>query len=100
MNKQELIKQCRYYKGEDKCPYAYADPRFTAWRIERIWVGAFDRDSYVDSCIDDYVRRGMGSYRMTDSVPLSLKAVLMNRFFHYADREVIDDFKAFYEKLY
>lgn len=101
-NDNNLLQFCIYYKGQKECPYEVTDPRYTAWRIERIWIRSYDDDKsdYVQNCITDYIRHGLDRYRMTDGVPLALKAVLMNRYFQYADREVIDDFKAFYEKLY
>lgn len=100
MKRSELIKQCRYYKGEKDCPYNDKDPRYTAWGIERIWVDTFNREDYTSYCIEDYIRHGMSSYRTADGIPLSLKATLMNRYFYYADREMLDDFKVFYESLY
>ena len=41
MEKQELLKFCRYYKGENNCPYT--DGRSTWWVIERYGVEAGDK---------------------------------------------------------
>lgn len=34
---QDLIKQCRYYRGEDKCPYDDGDMSWF-WDMERVFV--------------------------------------------------------------
>lgn len=39
MSKQELIKQCRYYKGEDKCPFEDGDMSWF-WDMERVYVSS------------------------------------------------------------
>ena len=36
MTREELIKQCRYYKGEEECPFDRAMSDY--WGIERIFV--------------------------------------------------------------
>lgn len=96
-----MIQLCRYYKGEDKCPYKDSDPRYTAWRIEYLWVSDYDSGAeHVQNCIEDYVSMGLSEYRMTDGVPVALKAFLMNRYFQYLEYEDVNAFKKFYEELY
>lgn len=101
MAKNDMMKFCRYYNGEKTCPYKDTDPRYTAWRVEMLWLNDYDVGAEQTSyCIDDYVRRGLSDYRMSDGVPVALKAFLMNRYFQYAEREDVNDFKKFYELLY
>jgi len=50
--KQELLNHCKWYKGEEKCPYGYA-PFEEAWKnafwgIERQYV------NFGDSWLNDY----------------------------------------------
>lgn len=37
MNREELIKQCRYYKGEKQCPFNDNHMEWF-WDMERVWV--------------------------------------------------------------
>lgn len=37
MTKDELIKQCRYYKGQAKCPFSHSDIAWF-WDMERVYV--------------------------------------------------------------
>ena len=38
MKKEDLIAQCRYYRGEDECPYN-EEKLHWFWDMERVWVG-------------------------------------------------------------
>ena len=101
MDRKTLLQYCRYYKGGKVSPFEKTDYRFTAWRIEALYVHAMVNDlQIIEDCISDYIIKGMTDFSKTDDVPLSLKAFLMNRYFQYAEREDIDEFKAFYKKAY
>lgn len=101
MNRNELVNLCRYYKGEQESPFAFADPRFTAWRIEALWVvAATNQAEMLNFCVEDYIRHGLAGFQDKDGVPISLKAFLMNRLFQYAEREDVEDFKQFYLNHY
>lgn len=57
MTKHELIKQCRYYKGEDECPFGVDDGRSVWWKIERYGVGAGDKtDRGLSPTMISYIR--------------------------------------------
>ena len=43
MTREELIKQCRYYKGEEECPFPAEDGRNRWWSIEAYGVNAGDK---------------------------------------------------------
>lgn len=53
IKKEELIKQCRYYGGENECPYKDDDRLRWFWDMERVWVshgGVFEGEkSYYES---------------------------------------------------
>ncbi len=38
MTRKELIGYCRYYKGEEKCPYERFSNKETFWEIESMYV--------------------------------------------------------------
>lgn len=48
MTREELIKNCRYYKGESICPFHADDGRSVWWRIEMNGVDAQDK---TDLCL-------------------------------------------------
>lgn len=72
MTKEELIKQCRYYKGEEKCPFDGELGDY--WGIEEIFVnskGALNED-------DASYYKAVGG-RTYSGIPLPLLIV----FFHF-----------------
>lgn len=99
MKREEVIKHCKYYKGEKECPYTETEG--VLWGCEK---------SYVDMCsegatdllymyVSEYMSVGLGTYRSTDNIPVSLKALLYNRYSNWnmADQE---EFKTWYNKYY
>lgn len=101
MNKKDLIQFCKYYKGDDKSPFKETDARFTAWRIESLWVDAMLSNSeQLNRSLNEYLMHGLKDFCKTDDIPISLKAFLMNRYFQYAEREDVNEFKKFYNQLY
>lgn len=101
MNKSDAIKFCRYYHGEGDCPFRNGE-RATLWKIERAWVErmASGKTEIIEDAINEYIRCGLGEFQMRDNVPISLKAVLFNRFCKYNERIDIDGFKNFYLRYY
>lgn len=80
MEKEDLIKSCLYYKGEEENPYTGDNAVF--WNYERVWV----RDSltkegreHLDKFVQMYSRVGL-KFEHNDSTPNSLKALLFNRY--------------------
>ena len=73
--REELIKQCRYYKGEEESPYEGVDQdKDMIWFYESHWV----MSGASEDMVSDYHRLHI----VTDniSIPTSLKALLFNRF--------------------
>lgn len=95
--REELIRQCRYYKGEEECPIGVPH---CLWTYECHWVNASHAASaFLDNYVQEYISYGLASFSTADHVPLSLKAVLYNRFSHWLGCRT-DDFKKWYNKEY
>ena len=88
MTKEAAIKQCRYYKGQKRCP---ANTPSLFWNYERIWVGwtlvAEDDKSegamMLKSMLKQYKDAHLENFQEDDGVPITLKALLFNRFDHW-----------------
>lgn len=97
MKKEELLKQCRYYNGHES-NNLFAD-------YERIWINRIlENPHHFDGYIEEYKFFGLGDFNLTDGVPISLKALLFNRFYHWSGGYGIDNdrdsFKDWYNRQY
>lgn len=101
MTREELIKQCRYYKGEEDCPFDGKDQnKAMFWSYEEKWVQYTLSDkNYLNRCLDEYKRNGLMSFKSDDGVPATLKAILFNRYSYWYEGDSIG-FKNFYTKYY
>lgn len=84
--REELIKQCRYYKGEEENPFEGNENSQNAkmfWEYERGWVFSTLRGDTFEIIIDDYKWHGLDGFRADDGIPMSLKALLFNRYVHW-----------------
>lgn len=107
MRTSELLKSCRFYRGETINPYEGADSnRALMWSLEQMWVKRAERGlSPADSeTLKDYEAFGLKSFSADDGVPLSFKAFLFNRFMHWQGGNGMkndrDAFKQFYLRYY
>lgn len=107
MNKNPLLKSCRFYRGEPSNPYDGKDQnKAMLWSYEQMWVQRAERGlSPADSdTLEDYDAYGLKSFSADDGVPVSLKAFLFNRFMHwqggYGRETDLDAFKKFYLHRY
>lgn len=99
MEKQDLLQFCKYYKGEEESPYQGTENAL--WGIEKTWV-AFSLNAekgfdYLSKCLNEYLSCGLRDFEQFDDTPVSLKAVLFNRFEQWDEG---GDFKEFYRKYY
>lgn len=103
MNKDELLKFCRYYKGEKTQPYTGGTLKGIIWLLESWWVADTLETNEAGEIVDRaaetlgrYINDGLGSFEDTDDVPVSLKAYMYA--VHLKDNELpqIEDFKKFY----
>lgn len=78
--RDDLIKQCRYYHGEEDNPFDGKDQnKSMLWFYESCWVRdsekieeAEDMGVYSDM-IGEYIGVGLLDFQNADGVPLSLK---------------------------
>lgn len=97
----ELLKFCRYYKGE-KDPPRGVDRDL--WLYEKKWAEAISaEDPIIDTMIEEYTIVDLGSFNDMDGVPLTLKALLFNRYCHWnsgSPFDCVDGFKEYYRTQY
>ena len=83
MDRDTAIKKCRYYGGEEECPEALKE--FPAgeflWFYEMKWVQFLLQGEVLDWDVQEYNAYGMADFSLEDGVPVSLKALLFNRFY-------------------
>ena len=132
MDRNDFIKQCRYYKGEKENPFdkklsmyevdkshllppecmcteysgtdqkeidTLKDKR-SFWEYERCWVdfSLSDKD-YLSHIVVEYKEKGLSEYKKNDGTPISLKAILFNRYRYWHDdysKNVIEDYKEWF----
>ena len=97
MTREDLIKQCRYYKGESESPWEGVDQDKDAlWFYESCWT----RTGEDPDMLSEYHHAGLP----TDSfdIPISLQALLFNRFArgYQSPQEAAKDFTAFLSRYY
>lgn len=98
MKKEDLLKYCRYYKGEKSPP---KEIKSTFWNYEKKWIELSDEDNiHLDEMITIYVSKGLGRFEHDDNVPLTLKALLFNRYSHWNVNPNVNEFKQWYKTEY
>lgn len=105
MTEEELIHFCHYYKGEKENPYNGKDQnKAMLWEYEQGWI--FDTvrgsDKMFASMIDEYASVGLAMFNIHDNTPVSLKALLFNRYARgcWSMADAVEPFKEFYNKYY
>ena len=105
MKKNHLLNYCHFYKGEESSPFKDQN-KSMLWFYERSWVA--DSESATadfnpfDNNISDYIRIGLGDFQPSDGVPLTLKALLFNRYAKGSQSlaDAVEPFKKFYLEHY
>ena len=107
MTRNELIKQCRYYKGEEECPFDGVDQdKSLFWSYEQIWVERY-RGQYEDEQMSQANYLTLPSVvtalknKELNAIPLSLQILLLNRYMHWLGgyQSLEDDVKSFVDWL-
>lgn len=105
--KRRLILQCRYYNGEDEpldddnLPEEY----LTFWNFEKCWVNFnLENAPQIESLNCDTEEFNLENID-DDTTPITLKAVMCNRFMHWVDpytprEERIKGFESWYANSY
>lgn len=66
---------------------------------EGYWVYSHIKGDNMLGNTIDYIREGLGNFSADDGVPISMKAILYNRFCHWGYGETPDTFRNWYESL-
>lgn len=108
MKRENLIAFCKYYKGENECPFKNQN-LMMLWMYEQDWVvqslKLYDDEgdsSLLDSNISEYIASGLAEFENNDGVPISLKSLIFNRFSRdcYSLLDAANYFKDFYHQYY
>ena len=90
------LKHCFYY-GKDVPKDCGA---MVGHSYEECWVRFhFNDDEYLLTETLSYIREGLGDFCADDGVPISMKAILYNRFCHWGWCETPDTFRSWYEAI-
>ena len=99
---QDPLSCCRYYKGieiidhsegcNNNARFAGYEKKWMEWRVSR---EQSDYDYMVDIVVE-YIIAGLMMFEEHDIAPISLKALLYNRYCHWSYSPTRDDFKGFY----
>lgn len=98
---EDWIKFCHYYRGEKENPYTGTDNELL-WFYESIWVKwtINQNEESLSEVLEDYIRCGLGDFSKFDDTPITLKAILFNRYTKYNEMIDVDGFKNWYNKVY
>ena len=93
MTREELIKQCRYYKGEEKCPFERNSNADLWWGGEKMFVDyASDDESFFqglkDSFEDALASGHCNGVLVDSSIPIEKRAVSYTHLTLPTNREV------------
>lgn len=105
MNKEDLIKKCKYYKGEAKKPSGVDD---WAWNAEKDYVeGTLEGYDFFPE--QDWYANSIGAlgYQRNENTPLHLRALLWSRYSKFNEggtngdiEEIAKNFVKKYDSLY
>lgn len=102
MKNNELLKYCRYYRGEKDNPYSSKD-NYSGyfWDYEKVWVEQTalcyknDNTDFFDSMVEEYLHSGLAAFQQTDDTPVTLKALLYNRYSHWSGLPMLENAEPF-----
>ena len=107
-NKEDLIKFCRYFKGEAENPWKDCIEALL-WEWEKKWVEFTlkvykgQQKMFLNEMLNEYIAVGLRTFNDTDDTPATLKALLFNRYLHLNKlpmKEGVESFMDFYDKTY
>lgn len=103
MTKQELIKQCRYYNGDDKPSDSIVKAKkVLLFEYEQRWCEDEKFRNERSPDVIEFIGVGLAKKTEKDNVPITLKALLFNRYKHWAGGYGSDeeDFLEWYSSYY
>lgn len=98
---QDPLACCRYYNGREvsdssengnNALFAEYEKKWMEWRVSR---EQSDYD-YMVGMVVEYINAGLMMFEEHDKAPISLKALLYNRYCHWSFSPTSDDFKGFF----
>lgn len=100
----DLIQACRYFKGESECPEAFKGTNAgLIWFYEKRWFeSVIEKSEVLNLHLQEYAMVGLTPFEAEDMAPLSLKALLFNRFAkeYNSMAGAVEDFKTWYLEVY
>jgi len=100
----DLIQVCRYFKGESEYPDAFkGSDASLIWFYEKRWLeSVIEKSKVLKLYLREYAMVGLTSFEAENMVPISLKALLFNRFAkeYNSMAGAVDDFKEWYHEVY
>jgi hypothetical protein len=102
--KQDLIEQCRYYNGETELPKSLPQEYALMWDYESVWVKCELEQNEMLTVFKEGIIEYHLETKRDDQTPLTLKALLFNRYLHWGGyapiEEELKNFEVWYEEHY
>ena len=103
MTREELIKLCRYYKGEEECPFDGSSIEALWWSGEKLLSDNVSCDKSFfqrlkDSFEEELAAGDLDRVYVDSSIPLEKRAIIFyldlwySKHFPYDDFDVIDQY--------
>ncbi len=90
------IDYCRYFKGEENRPLHLEGNLALFWDYEQLWANNASERAENNYRVLEYKKDVLPLFNEDDGVPISLKALLYNRYTHWmGGYSLEDDVKAF-----
>lgn len=97
----DLLKFCRYFKGENEKPFDGRNQnKGMFWEYERYWVlESSKRKPNFSDMLTEYLNNDLLNFSFSDGVPTTLKSLLFNRYQKW-NMSGAEGFKDFYLNEY
>ncbi|WP_027377922.1 hypothetical protein [Kaistella palustris] len=99
-----LFEFTRFYKGPGTEPQTNENNQKLLWDYERFWVEREDERAMDHPRVVEYLQDGLPLCNEDDGIPISLKALLFNRYCHwmggYGLESDVEGFKKFLHRDY
>lgn len=108
LEEEELINFCRYYRGQEENPYTKDKDsnKGMLWFYEFAWVKSMlqnkerEGDGALAEYLYDYINAGLRDFRAKDNIPITLKALIFNRYMKGSMDGNTEPFMNFFNKYY
>lgn len=95
--KEQPLRYCRYFKGETE---NRENKLSLLSDYEKCWLDSLNTNiRYLENQVCEYIHYNLMDFSDNDGVPISLKAILFNRYCHWNMADV-ESFKDWYLKSY